>query len=366
MPIRPMEARTLLLRASWTIRRSFQRPLVLCLLLVCVAVVLWRAWHSIEDAVESWIARPSGTNTEDQCFDCDGDCKDPRYREKFHFHPELFHEEPRCQKTLHFPFRVGCPADCTPYSGFPEGRRLTMQWYFGEPIKYEPKLSLEQQVSYYNRGRNFQCPKEFVGTFQKANRDAVARGNRTIPAPDLRFHLQKSMHLSLVYLCCLTKEQSEKAQGILLDMIDHWTASVTVRFDQVQCWHETPSSVTNIVKVDDESQCKLFQLLRIITGRLKAEGIPVWIPREDQMPFHVTLVGMRLGKNVESCLPHYNISSTIPAIYSIMQQISNDYQWEWNPRNKGMTIDRKPRMSLKADVHTGPVKDCRHEMGRRT
>jgi hypothetical protein len=195
-----------------------------------------------------------------------------------------------------------------------------------------------------------------VSTFQNASRTMETRVHQQLPHLKLKF--QKRMHLSLSYLCCLTKEESDAAQAVLQDMItQHLWSPISVRFDKIQCWHETPSSVTTIITVDQPSQCQLMKILRQVEDQLQAKGIPVWIPRHDQMPFHVTLVGLRRGDNVESYQPENAISPDLSSIYNLVHQVSNDHQGLWNGVG-GMIVGHPPWASGKeAELHTEPLKD---------
>jgi 2'-5' RNA ligase len=280
------------------------------------------------------------------------------------FNPNLFHSEARCQKTMHFPFRVGCPHDCSRYRSDSDMTkddstdfyRLTIEWYFGEPDKYDANIpwSAQRNSSQYKQGINFQCPASFVKTFQSASRELVERVHASIP--DAKVKKQKRMHMSLSYLCCLTADEVKVARPTIEEWIAETRFDFFVRFGEIQCWYERPNSVTTIVLVDPPSQRVLMKLNNEINDRLRSEGVPIVVPREDQMPFHSTLAGIYFGESSESYNPLNNISSQLPVIHAIVQKLSNSNMEAWNP-SEAIRVLHDPRSSSKGELHTFPLID---------
>mmetsp|Transcript_24845 Transcript_24845/g.44976 ORF Transcript_24845/g.44976 Transcript_24845/m.44976 type:complete len:351 (-) Transcript_24845:176-1228(-) len=282
------------------------------------------------------------------------------------FNPNLFHSESRCQKTMHFPFRVGCPHDCSRYrsdsdtakdgNSTTDFYRLTIEWYFGEPKEYNADIpwSMQRNSSQYKQGINFQCPESFVNTFQSASRELVERVHASIP--DAKSKTQKRMHMSLSYLCCLTEDEVKVAKPTIAEWIAETRFDFSIRFGEIQCWYERPNSVTTIVLVDPPSQRVLMKLNHEINDRLRSEGVPIVVPREDQMPFHSTLAGIYFGESSESYNPLNNISSQLPVIHAIVQSLSNSKMEAWNPSD-GIRVLHDPLSSSKGGIHTFPLID---------
>jgi 2'-5' RNA ligase len=298
-----------------------------------------------------WKIRPKDPFTKDQA---------QKLQTSTLFHPNLFHSESRCQKTMHFPFRVGCPQNCSRYrsdgGSTTDFYRLTTQWYFGQPTKYKANIpwSAQRNSSKYGKGTNFQCPESFVNTFQSASRELVERVHESIP--DAKTMKQKIMHMSLSYLCCLTADEVKVARPTIAEWIAETRFDFSLRFREIQCWYERPNSVTMIILVDPPSQITLMTLNHELNARLRSKGVPIVVPREDQMPFHSTLAGIYFGESSESYNPLNNISSQLPVIHSIVQNLSNSKMEDWNPSD-GIRVLHDPRSSSEGGLHTFPLID---------
>jgi hypothetical protein len=296
-----------------------------------------------------------------------------------HYHPDLMHTDARSQRTLHFPFRTGCPQDCQPFraaracppsrsshsnlrtaTGPEDFFRVTVEWYFGNATQYDPRLSWDAQNGATDtaKGVDFQAPQSFVATFQAAARDLKEQGERRLKLPGKAFkvHTQKFMHVSLSYLCCLSAEEAAQS----LPVIDRWMAETefnfALAFAEIQSWHESPNSVTNIVVADEASQRNMMHLNHDLNQHLAAAGVPVVIPREDQMPFHATLAGFRYSKKGETYDPQYEIASQLPTIYSLVDTVSNDHRSNWNIGGP-FHVQHKPMRSPEPKSHTHPLAD---------
>jgi 2'-5' RNA ligase len=292
----------------------------------------------------------------------------PQWNEK------LIHGRAEPQRTLHFPFRTGCPHDCGAYRHVESSRfgsilndeqdfyRVTVEWYFGEPEKYMPTVDWKAQrnSSSYKLGINFQCTESFVRTFQAASRDLHDQATKFLSTPSqpTTIHPQRRMHVSLSYLCCLNSEEAKRA----IAAIDDWTGrakfDMELRFDEIQAWHESPNSVTTIVLVDEASQQTLMRINHDLNQHLHRFDIPIAIQREDQMPFHATVAGFRYGSNGESYDPTLNIEPQLSTIYNFVHQVSQQYLIAWNgPNGKGIRIQHKPKRSSQPSLHTFPLVD---------
>jgi hypothetical protein len=186
-----------------------------------------------------------------------------------------------CQVTKVFPFRVGCPRQCERQSYEDEPMyRMSMAWYLGMPEMEEGTV--------YDRGINYQCPIEFVENFRGAAQDL---GTTIQSIRDVQVKYQPRMHLSLNYVCCLHKNETDWARQVMYKwLLDHYPYSISLKFDQFQCWHERKNSVTTIIIADEQSQHTLLKMSNEIEEKLLEHGIPTEIHRTDQYVPNVVLL----------------------------------------------------------------------------
>jgi hypothetical protein len=148
---------------------------------------------------------------------------------------------------------------------------MSMAWYLGMP-------DMEEGTA-YDYGINYQCPVEFVNNFRKSASELA-----TIqPVRGVQVDYQSSMHLSLNYLCCLRKNETDWVRELLNQWrLENYPYSVSVKFDRLQCWHERKNSVTTIIITDEQSQQALLKLSDDIEKKLWEKGIPSEVHRTDQ------------------------------------------------------------------------------------
>jgi 2'-5' RNA ligase len=286
---------------------------------------------------------------------------------------QLLHDQAKPQRTVHFPFRDGCPHDCHEYRRdgalmTDEYYRVNLEWYLGEPEQYNPRTDwkLQKNSSSYSMGLNFQCPESFVRTFQKASRELGEKATKQLSTPDrtISIHPPKRMQLALTYLCCLDSEEASEA----ITAMDEWLTQrdlfdLEVRFDEIQSWHEAPNAVATVLVADQASQQALMRLNHELSRHLQRSDIPVAVPREDQMPFHVALAGFRHGGRAESYDPSLDITSQLPTVYKLVQKVSDKYKDVWTKadrKGKGedmLRIQHNPRHSPRPILHTFPLID---------
>lgn len=177
-----------------------------------------------------------------------------------------------CQMTKVFPFRVGCPKQCERQS-YPDEPmyRMSLAWYLGMP---------EMEVgTAYDRGINYQCPMEFVNNFRSASKELGGIQSYR----DVEVKYQPRMHLSLNYLCCLRKNETDWTREVMYKwLLDNYPYSISLKFDKFQCWHERKNSVTTIIIADEQSQKTLLKMSDDIEERLLEKGIPTEVHRTDQ------------------------------------------------------------------------------------
>jgi hypothetical protein len=252
----------------------------------------------------------------------------------------LMHSEPQCQRTQIFPFVTGCPEHCRRAVDDKEPMyRMTLEWYFGQSDQYPLK---DGKRIAYPRGINFQCPDQFVSTFQSAATSLYTSLQESLPnqTGSLLIKKQKQMHLSLSYFCCLRQNETHWIREAMYQWIQERSPfSFNIAFEEnaIQCWHEGPNSVTFIILVDNQTQQLLLDMNHDLNRYLESMGVPIVVQREQQMPFHVTLQGVRYGKDY-STLPQFNITDSLPTIYNITTKLSrthnkttnDNYTWSWS------------------------------------
>ena len=131
----------------------------------------------------------------------------------------------------------------------------------------------------YDKGINFQCPYELVENFRHASSslESIAT-NRNVS-----FERQVRIHMSLSYLCCLRKNETDWAKEIIYEWIlDNHPFSFDVTFNRLECWHERYNSVTNIIIAVDDTQKTVMKMNQQLEEKLLDRGIPTEIPRSLQ------------------------------------------------------------------------------------
>lgn len=209
----------------------------------------------------------------------------------------------RCTRTELFPFKVGCPtaSGCARYR--PEVRTTPMHrfgaiWSFGDIGQlHDARLRKGGALT-----RHFPLLLPAFARSFLATEDALeSRIPHALPVETL---LQRAIHLSLSYVCCVTQREVDVARGV----VERFAArianlSVPLRVDSLQCWHERVNSVTNILVADAASQRRLMRLNHELAHALTVAGVPVFVARAHQMPFHFTLLGLHTSQN-RSISPH--------------------------------------------------------------
>lgn len=262
---------------------------------------------------------------------------------------DILHSNATCQKTAVFPFRVGCPKECSRAISIDEPMyRMSMAWYFAKPDQPEGIA--------YDKGVNYQCPKPFVENFRSAS--SMMTSIQTT-SPDLNLALQDRMHVSLSYLCCLRRNETGWAREIMYRwVLENQPFNFQLKFEKVQCWHERHNSVTVIIIADDATQRTLMKLNQDLEHQLlKQKGIATEIHRSQQMPFHMTLFGVYRGAKgnftgVDFLPPEDDIRPDIPNIYQLVTNVSNHFGNQWLSDQR-MHVRHAPYFSATGTLHAG-------------
>eukprot|EP00171_Calliarthron_tuberculosum_P011322 IDg11322t1 len=180
---------------------------------------------------------------------------------------------PGCRKTRLFPFKVGCPT-ARLCASLREGIhndthffRTEVVWKFGSLDGLHDHATTTNLTDTHLRKRMDASPRlvrGFVGI-----EDSL---EHTVPS-ELSSKLQKELHVSLSYFCCLTGDEMK----LLRNLTTRWSEkqtnlSVPVKFDHVECRQERINSVTTLLVVDEKSQKALMSLNNHLEDALMAAG----------------------------------------------------------------------------------------------
>ena len=267
--------------------------------------------------------------------------------------PDWMTTRDTCQSTLMQPFRAGCPASCKRAAVNETMYRMSAEWAFAQAILFD-----ESQLPVaFDKGVNYRCPRQFVENYISAG--TRLRDESTIASirPNLTFKHQPRIHMSLAYLCCLRRNETDRVREIVHEWIlQNRPFDFTVKFNKLECWQERYNSITNIIVGDDETQRTVMRLVHDLYQYLERRGIPMEIPREQQMPIHVTLAGLYHGTG-EGQVPLDNIEPSIPAVHSIVSRISQDYGDAWAGKDR-MRVAFDPYFDHEGVWHAGPKPDA--------
>ena len=219
----------------------------------------------------------------------------------------------RCKRTKIYPFKTGCPTlrRCAQYrkDGATALYRFRVLWKLGG-VKTMHKAQIRDM---YNSGAlRSRYPKmspEFIRTFFTLE-DALERR-----LPKLSKVLVDDIQLTLAYVCCVTKSEMDKAAEVVNKFSAQFVrVGIPIHLDDLQCWRERINSFSNILTADSDTQLLLYQFNRLLVGQLRKAGVPVYIDRKEQLPFHVELfhVNTAAGTSIIGHMDH--IASSIAQI----------------------------------------------------
>lgn len=250
----------------------------------------------------------------------------------------------QCQQTRFQPFNVGCPKEClsrrqdlknTPQEPM---YRMNLAWYLGDPWKYNPILPMEEQTYMYPPTSD-----QFLQTFVNFSQSYQSYVSHHSHLNELHVNLQRQMHISLLYFCCLTKQEARKTHELTQQWLKQQQFDLQIRFKQVECWHERFNSITHILWLDEQSQLQLLQLNHALTKYLQQYGIELVVSREEQMPFHVTILGVSLESK--------DIRPYLSDVYEITQKLSKEYINSWTKNQNILRIQFPPILSSELKIH---------------
>lgn len=98
------------------------------------------------------------------------------------------------------------------------------------------------------------------------------------------------LHMSLNYFCCYSDADFAVIDEVIHEM--EWPA-INVTFDypvwRIDSDYEAADHYSAIVMLDEPSQAAMGGLVREVEDKIRARGVDVHVPRDQQEPFHSTL-----------------------------------------------------------------------------
>lgn len=186
-----------------------------------------------------------------------------------------------CRRPQFYPSAT-CPSSCG--RGSEPLYHTEFRWNFGNVVAESLENANDTTIT------NFFPPEtgpDLVRGFLRLKRllgERVPRGLRVMEEP--------TIHLTLLYACCLTKPEAQLVRAA----IDEWqrndTFVVDLGFERVECWHDSDEKVANILIADAASQRSLLAVYKDLEAFIaKRTGHHLLVQRSQQMPFHIPVAG---------------------------------------------------------------------------
>eukprot|EP00434_Breviolum_minutum_P024540 symbB.v1.2.021675.t1/scaffold1887.1/size97121/2 len=200
-------------------------------------------------------------------------------------------------KTKIFPFRTGCPEICHDLRVAAGSTledtyfRTGTLWSLSGRQLFQNTSDMEKKI------RAESLPEPFGNAFDSVEAE-IMRELRELPFSlehVMFFHQQRAPHVSLSYDCCFTKEEAMNFQLIFRRWLGQTRFNLHLHFTHLECWLERFNSLTIVAMVDPAAQIQLLRWNHELNQELLRHGIPVLVHREEQMPFHMTVLGVYLG-----------------------------------------------------------------------
>ena len=244
-------------------------------------------------------------------------------------------------KTKIFPFRTGCPEDC---DGLRRAQELHLEEvYFRTGTLFKMVARAVERNATREERQIWHLPLKMGEAFDETEADVVERLRRLPFALEhvMFFHKQKWMHVSLSYDCCLTRKEAQTYEFVLRRWLAEKTFHLPLHFTHLECWLERYNSLTIIAVVDDLAQRHLLRWNYEFMAMLRENGVPVLVDRTDQMPFHMTFLGVFLGDEFS---PQQRDRMEVFA-EDICREVLQTSQQQLGTREEALLLDFVPEMA---------------------
>ena len=179
------------------------------------------------------------------------------------------------------PFIAGCPKSCADLRpDKPEDRfyKTAVIWRLGR-LKEIHNATAAAALTDSTMSQRFTADPAYIRAFAAAEQSLTekqALESRALGLGPLSLSQQRNVHMSLAYLCCLTSTEISTVH----EVVGRWLQQ------------ERVNSITNIIVADEATQRTVMKLYQSLLRSIEDAGVPQPVQRDDQMPFHMTLLGL--------------------------------------------------------------------------
>ncbi|CAE7672603.1 unnamed protein product [Symbiodinium sp. CCMP2456] len=214
-----------------------------------------------------------------------------------------------CRRTRFMPFLAGCPKSCAdlrPDKPTERFYKTAVIWRLGR-LKEIHNATAAAALTDTAMAQRFTADAAYIHAFAGAEQSLTeqqAQETQALGLGPLSLSQQRNVHMSLAYLCCLTSTE----MATVNEVVGRWLqqqmhVDFQAVFDRVECWQERVDSITNIIVANEATQRTVMKLYQSLLRSIEDAGVPQPVQRDDQMPFHMTLLGLRtVGSDISAYL----------------------------------------------------------------
>mmetsp|Transcript_1199 Transcript_1199/g.3454 ORF Transcript_1199/g.3454 Transcript_1199/m.3454 type:complete len:372 (+) Transcript_1199:79-1194(+) len=249
--------------------------------------------------------------------------------------------EGTCRHTKFQPFKTGCPITCCGYrdSGFKTMQqpmyRFGLVWDFGKLFAemHDYDALSRAYASDAELQEKLNVSATMARLFAKSESVLATNANSA-----LKPKVQNYMHVALSYFCCMTEAEAKRALVYVREYVARAASEakiqhLTFRFARLECWRERLDYATTALVLDNATQRKLLTLHDDVNAYVRrratdketrlqvAQTFETMPKRSDQMPFHVTLLGLSAPSDAAT-FQTGNVSKYLPSIASAVSKVN--------------------------------------------
>lgn len=214
-----------------------------------------------------------------------------------------------CRRTRFMPFLAGCPKSCAdlrPDKPTDRFYKTSVIWRLGR-LKEIHNATAAAALTDTAMARRFTADPAYIHAFagsEQSLTEQQAQETQALGLEPLSLSQQRNVHMSLAYLCCLTSTE----MATVNEVVGRWLQQqmhldFQAVFDRVECWQERVDSITNIIVANEATQRTVMKLYQSLLRSIEDAGVPQPVQRDDQMPFHMTLLGLHTaGSDISAYL----------------------------------------------------------------
>ena len=213
-----------------------------------------------------------------------------------------------CRRTRFMPFLAGCPKSCAdlrPDKPREHFYKTAVIWRLGR-LKEIHNATAAAALTDTAMAQRFTADPAYIHAFAGAEETLTenqAQESEAFGLGPLSLSQQRNVHMSLAYLCCLTSTETATIKEVVGRWLQQMDVDFQAVFDRVECWQERVDSITNIIVANEATQRTVMKLYQSLLRSIEDAGVPQPVQRDDQMPFHMTLLGLRTaGSDISAYL----------------------------------------------------------------